>query len=533
LTASEIDLLTRWADAGAPEGDRANLPPVPSWPSGWALGTPDLVVTLERPYVLRPGPHDAYRNVIMPASVKEDRFVRAVEFNPGTTAVHHAVLRIDRTGTSRRLDAEDRQPGFDGMVAADVQDPGGHFIGWAPGRGPIVAPDRMPWRLDAGSDLVIELHLMPATAPVDVRPTVALYFTDTPASDDPVMLIMGSKSIDIAAGEADYWVEDRYELPVAVHLLSLYPHAHYLGKEMIVRAVLPDGTDRQLLRIPRWNFRWQQDYRFETPVPLPKGTSIVMRYSYDNSSANLSNPHRPARRVTWGPQSSDEMGTLGLQVLPRSTSDAALLVASFARHAALTDVAGAEVLLGVNPNAGNETLVGSSYVGVGRYEEAIPHLERALRLDPASARAENFLGGALLATGRRADAVAHFRRAARLAPRDAQLRFNLARGLEAQGSVDAAIEALRQAIGIDPQFADAHQQLGVMLYEQDRLAAAIMHLTEAARLAPSSAIAHSALGGALAQAGRTDEAIGHLRRALVLDPSNAAAQANLSRLERK
>lgn len=534
LSAVEIDTLKRWVDAGAPEGNLRDLPAIPQWPSGWTLGTPDLVVTLEAPYILRPGPHDAYRNVIMPTVVPLNRFVRAVEFNPGTTAVHHAVLRIDRTGHSRRLDREDAEPGFDGMVAADVQDPEGHFIGWAPGRGPIVAPERTPWRLDAGADLVVELHLMPGAAPIEVRPSVALYFTDTPPSAFPVMLIMGSKSIDIAPGDATYWIADQYQLPVPVDVLSLYPHAHYLGKQMRVDARLPDGTVRSLLRIPQWNFGWQQDYRFVSPVSLPQGTTIAMRYSYDNSEANPSNPHRPVRRVTWGPQSSDEMGTLGIQVLPQSPSDAALLVASFARHAAQTDVAGSEVLLRVDPNnAANITLLGSSYMRLGRYAEAIPHLERALRLGPSSTNAENFLGGALLATGRPAEALAHFRRATQLAPRDANLRFNLARALAATGNSSGAIEALRRAIEIDPRMPEAHQELGVLLYERNQLDEAISHLREAARLAPSSAVAHAALGGALAQAGQRDEGRTHLLRALALDPSNTAARENLSRIERK
>jgi Flp pilus assembly protein TadD len=534
LSTSEIDTLKRWADEGAPEGERADLPATPSWPSGWAFGTPDLVVTLPAPYLLRPGQHDIYRNVIMPAVADRTRFVRAVEFNPGTTVVHHAVMRIDRTGTSRRLDAEDSEPGFDGMVAAEVQDPDGHFIGWAPGRGPIVAPDRMPWRLDAGSDLVVELHLMPGTVPTEVRPTVALYFTDTPPSEHPVMLIMGSKSINIAPGDAQYWIEDRYQLPVPVDVLSLYPHAHYLGRQMLVQAKLPDAIVRTLLRIPQWNFGWQQDYRFTTPVSLPQGTTIVMRYSYDNSDGNRANPHRPIRRVTWGPRSSDEMGTLGIQVLSRSAADGARLVDSFARHAAETDLAGAEVLLRVDPdNAGNETLVGSSYVRIGRYTEAISHLERALRLDPRSATAENFLGGALLAMGRVSEAGSHFRRAIELAPRDAQLRFNLARAHEAQGDTGRAIQALRAAVRIDPNVAEVQQQLGVLLYERKDVVEAITHLTEAARLAPSSPVAHAALGGALAQAGRISEARNHLQQALALDPSNAAALENLQRLERR
>jgi Flp pilus assembly protein TadD len=531
LSASEIDTLTRWAEQGAVQGDARDLPAAPSWPSGWMLGTPDLVVTLAQPYLLQPGMHDVYRNVVMPVTVPANRFVRAVEFSPGTRAVHHAVIRIDRTGVSRRLDAGDGQPGFDGMVATDVQDPSGHFIGWAPGRGPIVAPARMPWRLDRGADLVVELHLMPPREPVPVKPTIALYFTDTPPADDPVMLIMGSKAIDIPAGAENYEAEDRYQLPVAVDVLSLYPHAHYLGREMLVEAHLPDGTVRHLLHIPRWNFQWQQDYRFSTPVPLPQGTTFAMRYTYDNSERNAANPHRPIRRVTWGPQSSDEMATLGVQVLPRSTADAALLTASFDRHAAQTDVAGAEVRLRVDPdNAGNELNVGSSYIHVGRVAEAVPHLERALRLDPRLASAENFLGGALFTLGNREEAARHFRRAVALAPRDEHLRFNLGRMLAMQGDRSGAAAQFQQALTINPDLAEAHQELGVLLFEQRRLPEAIDHLTAAARLAPQSSTAQAALGGALAQAGRLEEAVTRLQQALTLDPSNSAARENLARI---
>jgi Flp pilus assembly protein TadD len=350
----------------------------------------------------------------------------------------------------------------------------------------------------------------------------------------PVMLVMGSKAIDIAPGDANYVLEDRYQLPVAVDLLSVYPHAHYLGREMVVQAVLPDGTIRPLLHIPQWNFQWQQDYRFTKPLPLPQGTTISMRYRYDNSEANTSNPHRPVHRVTWGPQSSDEMGNLGVQVLPRSTTDAVALVASFAEHAARIDVDGAEILLKREPdNAANEALVGSSYLRVGRVAESIPHLERAVRLDPRSANAENFLGGALLTLGRTSDAVAHLRRAMVLSPRDEHLRFNLSRALDTAGDSAGAARALREALTLNPNLAEAHEQLGVLLFQQGQLPQAIEHLTAAVRLAPRSSSAHSALGGALAQTGRFDEAVAQLQEALAIDPTDSAARQNLARIPRR
>ena len=414
-----------------------------------------------------------------------------------------------------------------------MQDPDGHFLGWAPGRGPIVAPDDLPWILTPGSDLVVELHLMPDAKPVAVQPTIGLYFTDTPPRHSPVMIVMGSKAIDIPAGAPDYWIEDRYELPVDVEVRSVYPHAHYLGREMDVRAITRDGAPRRLLHIQQWSFNWQQDYRLVAPISLSRGTTIVMRYSYDNSATNRSNPHQPPRRVTWGPQSHDEMGNLGIQVVTRSADDAARLAESFAQHAALIDIAGAETLVKADPaSAAHAAFLGASYARAGRIRDAIPALERAIQLDPRSASSENFLGGTLLAAGRGPEALPHFRAAAALAPRDAHLRFNYAKVLAAAGQASRAVEELTRAIELDPLLAEAHQELGVLLYSANRLNDAIAHLRRAADLLPQSADVHADLGGALAEAGLREEAIAQLRRSVELDPGNQTAKQNLALLER-
>src|SRR5229473_3183429 len=52
LRDDEIDLIQRWVDGGAPEGEPKDLPPAPHWAAGWQLGEPDLVVTFPQPYTL-------------------------------------------------------------------------------------------------------------------------------------------------------------------------------------------------------------------------------------------------------------------------------------------------------------------------------------------------------------------------------------------------------------------------------------------------------------------------------------------------
>ena len=534
LPAGQIDTIERWARAGAAEGSAEERRPPPSFSADWQLGSPDLVLQLPRPYTHRAGHHDVFRNVVLRVPSERTRFVRAVEFRPGDAPVHHAIIRIDRTGESRRRDGADGEPGFDGMAALNVQNPEGHFIGWAPGRGPIVAPEGMPWRLDSGSDLVVELHLVHVKAPVAVRPIIGLYLTDRPPSASPLMVVMGTKAIDIPAGQADYAIEDRFELPVDVTLLSVYPHAHYLAREMRVDALVPDGSAKRLLHIPRWDFHWQQDYRYVTPVSLPRGTRITMRYTYDNSADNAANPSKPPRAVTWGPQSSDEMGNLGLQLLTRSPGDRALLSRAFALREAQDNVRGAEIRVRHAPDdAGERTWLGSSYLEVGRIAEAIAQLEIAVRQRPDAAQARNFLGGALLAAGRHADAIAQLEAAVRLAPRDAHLIFNLGQALAAAGKPQAAADRFTQAIALEPAFAEPRQELGALLFAHGRGRQALPHLQRAVDLRPDSASAHSDLGGALAEAGRFAQAAAHLRRALEIDPSYGPALQNLARLPKR
>jgi tetratricopeptide (TPR) repeat protein len=532
LRQEQIDAIDRWVKGGKVEGSPADLPRLPVFPDGWELGRPDEVVTMAQPFILKPSTEDVYRNLVLHTSLKSGVFVRAVEFKTGGAPIHHAVIRVDRTGASRRRDGQDGQPGFAGMAWGTVQDPDGHFVGWAPGRGPIVAPDGMPWRLDPGTDLVVEVHVIPTKTPVKIQPTVGLFLTQTPPLQTPLTVKMSSKLIDIPAGQKDYVVTDTFELPVPVDLMSVYPHAHFLGKDMLVTATWPAGGVKQLLHINQWSFHWQQDYRFATPIPLPTGTRLTMKYTYDNSDANRENPHHPPVRVRYGSQSTDEMAELGLQVLPKSLADAAKLVQAFDDRVALANVALAEVRVRDEPNnAESRALLGSSYLEVGRTADAIPHLEAAIRLDDRSANAHSDLGTALLSQGRTADALVHFRRAVALAPRDETMLFNLGNALGKVGRAGEAAAAYTRALEINPEFADAHVNLGSLLFSRGRVPEALKHFERAVALMPNSAVVRTNYSSALGAAGRLPEAMQQVRRALALNPEYGPALENLRRLQ--
>ena len=154
------------------------------------------------------------------------------------------------------------------------------------------------------------------------RTRVALYFTAQKPTRHAADIPLGSNRIDIPPGERTYKVTDHFTIPVAVDVIAINPHAHYVCKEMYGYAVLPDGSRRTLIRIPDWNFDWQQQYIYATPIRLPADTRVEMEFTYDNSEDNPRNPNHPPARVAWGPGSTDEMAGLHIEVAPVRESDA-------------------------------------------------------------------------------------------------------------------------------------------------------------------------------------------------------------------
>jgi tetratricopeptide (TPR) repeat protein/mono/diheme cytochrome c family protein len=499
LTSAQIESIARWAAAGAPEG-KAPVRPIPlnTADGGWQLGTPDLIVRLPEPYVVPAGTSDLYRKFVLPVPLDEPRWIRALEIRPGPGgAIHHARVMIDSIGRARDLDAADPLPGYDGFMADSGEFPRGHVLGWAPGKSATARPDSLSWPLTPGSDLVLQLHLLPRPAPASVAPEVGLYFAAAPATLQPVAVILNALTIDIPPGDAAHVVVDRYQLPVAVDVLAISPHAHYLAREIHATAILPDRTERTLLRIDDWDYNWQDEYRYVEPVRLPAGTRIEMRYVYDNSAANPRNPHHPPQPVRFGPKATDEMAQLLLQVLTVNPDDRLVLT----RHLRLKSVR----------------------------DEMLGYQAR-VRREPTDHVARTGLATRYLEVGEVDGAIRELRESIRLAPEYPDAHFNLAGALHAQGAVKEAIAAYRRAIELDPDYAEAHNNLGVLLETVGDRVSAVDHYRRAVQIQPHQSDAHLNLGNALVAGGHPEEAIEHYRRALAGHPEDAETHFRLGRV---
>jgi Flp pilus assembly protein TadD/mono/diheme cytochrome c family protein len=563
LTSEEIAQIAKWVKSGMIEGNPALAPPVPKYSETWQYGKPDLILTTERPFNLVASGTDVFRNFVLPYPLQQTHYIRAMEIHPGVPQiVHHANVLVDRTASFRRQHPEqwkDSVPGMELEVdAGNDFDPDSHFLFWKPDSPILIEPEDMPWRLDPGNDLILNMHLKPSGKPELVSSQIGLYFTNTPPSKQPMLLQLEHDSaIDIPPNKPDFIVEDSLQIPIDIDILGIYPHAHYLGKRLESWAILPDGQKKWLILIPNWDIDRQSVYRYRNPVFLPKNSTVHMRYIYDNSAENIHNPHLPPIRVKAGNRSEDEMAHLWLQVLPVHTNpngpDPRYLLEEAWMRSRLKKVPDDTIAL---------YNLASALIGQQRYIDAAAAYQQMLTLSPGNERALIGLGVVQDSTGNWQQAQNTYTQAIAFHPEACNARFDLAQLDLKHDQVNVAEQQLHIMLAQCPPDAGTHSALGVALAKENKFEAAqaefhkaleispddftalynlgdmalqinqpqqaISYLMNAAKERPSDMDTHEQLANAYAQSGQFGEAVQQLRNAIKLMPDNPDLHALLS-----
>jgi hypothetical protein len=322
LSNNEIALIARWIEQGTVEGDAHDLPAAPKFNNEWKLGPPDIVVTMPEPFQVAAEGPDIYRNFVLPLSVPEGKYIKALEYRPSNRrVVHHALCATDFSGKPRKDDEADPLPGYKGSLNI----PGilfpGSLSAWTPGRDPMPLPEgiSMPWK--KGADLVMQLHLHPSGKPEVEQSSLGFYLTDEPPTRSMVDVGMIDRKIDIPPGERAFKTHDNFQVPIEMEVVGIFPHMHLIGREMKVTAHPPGGEPFSLMWIDDWDFNWQAYYQYAEPVKLPAGTRVTMDAVHDNSADNFRNPNNPPARVKHGEQTTDEMSAVLIQLVPVRESD--------------------------------------------------------------------------------------------------------------------------------------------------------------------------------------------------------------------
>lgn len=312
LTKEEIDTLVRWADGGAPEGDRKDGPRPRHWTEDWNIPKPDLVLGMPAPFPLPSFGDVEYQYIVVPAGLKEDKWVEMAELRPGSPAVvHHAVVYVREPGSTWLRDAKPdipyvppgrtpRERLLNGTTTSDI------LLVYAPGNVPEKWPQGFAKLIKAGSDFVFQMHYTPNGRVLSDQTRVGLIFTPTVPEHRVITLQLGNDHFVIPPGHPDYRVAAWGTLPNDALLLSLFPHMHLRGKSFEYNIVETGGKRRTLLRVSPYNFHWQLSYRLAQPVALQADTKLECVAYFDNSANNPNNPD-PDDAVRFGPQSWEEM----------------------------------------------------------------------------------------------------------------------------------------------------------------------------------------------------------------------------------
>ncbi|MDE0201120.1 MAG: redoxin domain-containing protein [Rhodospirillaceae bacterium] len=334
LSDHQIALLASWSENGAPLGAAVDTMPAPARSSSkWRLGEPDLVLRMAEPFRVPADGDDIYRYFVIPAGFAEDKVVTALEFSPGDAkVVHHANYLMDYSGAARAEDAKDDEPGFSVFGTGGFLDYNAWGIGgWTPGADPYVLDKGLGMWLPKGGDLVLEVHYhLNGKATAD-RSEVGFHFAREPVSRYLDGVVIGTQDLRIPPGEENYWRHFWMEVPSGMALTDVTPHMHFLGREFIAIATLPDGSERPLIRIADWDFRWQNTFAYREPVHLPAGSRIDAWVRYDNAADNPQNPALEPETVTWGWETTDEMSELWIGFVPDTPADRQLIVSASER----------------------------------------------------------------------------------------------------------------------------------------------------------------------------------------------------------
>lgn len=535
LSVDEIATLKLWADSGMVTGDVEDAPPKPEFESDWYLGKPDWVGEMKSDYVRQPSDTDTWRNIVLPVDIKQSRYVRAYDFNPGNPqAVHHAVILVDSTGEGRARDKLDTEQGFDGMqngqlrFSSGSEMPDGQVLGWTPGKIPYEGDQDIAWQINPGDDLIVQLHIPASGKPEAIRCQVALYFSEKKPRKQPFAIALTAREIDIPPGVDDYQKQLEFRLPTEVDLLSLYPHAHYLCEEMLAYAKLPDGTQRTLMKIPEWNFDWQDDYRFAKPVRLPPGTKVGMKYRYNNTALNLRNPNNPPKRVVYGESSTDSMGDLLLQVVATRSDGRQRLAKAYQKYQFEKSLNRYRNLTEREPEQAKHFVgLGEAQMLLEEWKQASMSLQKAIELGNRDPRTYAKLAVTYQQQQDLDEFLAAQKSAVELAPENARFRRDYAVGLQQAGRHNESLVQFQRLLEIEPEDLQALVNVGIGLGRQGNAKQSELHLRRAVELAPNLALAHVNLGITLRAQKKYDEAIRHLKRALELEPNNRQTAAAL------
>jgi peroxiredoxin len=288
--ADKADLLT-WLGGDLKKGDPADAPLPRSFASGWLIGTPDLTLQIPKPIAIKATGVMPYQIVSIAVNNDEERWVQAIEVQPtAREATHHVLVFAATKGQPKAV--------IEGQ---------GFFAVYVPGNNTLMYPDGFAKKLPKNAMLHFQIHYTPNGTATEDQTKIGLRFAKEPPKHEVRVAAIQNRGFEIPAGADNHKVEGAIPVvPFEAKAIAFFPHAHLRGKAARFDLQTPDGTSKNLLDVPHYDFNWQLEYRCAEPVSIPRGSRLTYTAWYDNSTKNPANPDA-TKPVKWGSQTFEEM----------------------------------------------------------------------------------------------------------------------------------------------------------------------------------------------------------------------------------
>ncbi len=330
LTENEIDLIGQWVDGGMNEGTSDTLAALELREKS---KRPDLVLSLSKPNLIPGNNEEVFLLTYVPFELPSDEYVAEIEFvGDNKKLIHHCTYYF--YDVQDDISLEGNNGPFN--VAVDVKHSKAEkerfqnlsrnlafFAGWIPGAGSVAFPEDIGFRMPRRGMLMITMHY--AATPIDATDNSYLnvYFHKRTPLRKASNISVGTGGLGTIKPalvlEPEQTSDHRVDLPVNadISVFSIWPHMHFLGKSIKAYALDPKKDTIRLIKIPEWDFAWQEIYYSQALIKIPTGSTLVIEATFDNTSANPNNPFQPPRRVVSAGNMSttDEMLTMMVMYL--------------------------------------------------------------------------------------------------------------------------------------------------------------------------------------------------------------------------
>jgi hypothetical protein len=296
LAADDKADLLAWIAGGKPVGDSRDAPLPRAFATGWLIGKPDAVFEFPQAVPIKATGIVPYQNVVIDTGLTEDKWIQAIEIQPGDRSVMHHMLVYAQPAAGKESSAQDEL----------AEERAGFWAIYVAGNSTLVYPQGFAKPLPGRSRLRCQIHYATNGTATSDRTRIGVIFAKQPPRHEVRVAGISNPQISIPAGASNHREEASLRIPIDLQVLSFLPHMHLRATACRYKVVGDDHKSRVLLDIPRYDFNWQLLYRYFEPQPLARGETIKFTVWYDNSDRNPANPDSE-RVVRWGRQLSDEM----------------------------------------------------------------------------------------------------------------------------------------------------------------------------------------------------------------------------------